>query len=103
METLDVGVVGVIFEARPEALVQITSLAIKSGNGVILKGAPCVKSYSTIKSPVAAGKEATQSCVQLVKSIHRALAQTAVPPAAVQLLTTREEIAGMFSLISVAL
>jgi gamma-glutamyl phosphate reductase len=32
------GVVGVIFEARPEALIQITSLAIKSGNGVILKG-----------------------------------------------------------------
>jgi len=80
--TCPLGVVGVIFEARPEALVQITSLAIKSGNGVILK----------------AGKEATQSCVQLVKSIHRALAQTAVPPAAVQLLTTREEIAGLLQL-----
>lgn len=32
------GVVGVIFEARPEALVQIVSLAIKSANAVILKG-----------------------------------------------------------------
>eukprot|EP00501_MAST-03F_sp_TOSAG23-6_P002681 GSMAST32.ASY1.ANO1.2828.1 assembled CDS len=33
-----IGVLCVIFEARPEAVVQITSLAIKSGNAVILKG-----------------------------------------------------------------
>ena len=32
-----VGVLGVIFEARPDAVIQIASLAIKSGNGVILK------------------------------------------------------------------
>ncbi|HEY9883956.1 MAG TPA: gamma-glutamyl-phosphate reductase, partial [Thermosynechococcaceae cyanobacterium] len=32
------GVIGVIFEARPDAVMQIASLAIKSGNGVILKG-----------------------------------------------------------------
>jgi glutamate-5-semialdehyde dehydrogenase len=32
------GVLGVIFEARPDAVIQIASLAIKSGNGVILKG-----------------------------------------------------------------
>lgn len=31
------GVLGVIFEARPDAVMQISSLAIKSGNGVILK------------------------------------------------------------------
>ena len=36
--TCPLGVLGIIFEARPEALIQITSLAIKSGNGVILKG-----------------------------------------------------------------
>jgi glutamate-5-semialdehyde dehydrogenase len=70
------GVLGIIFEARPEALIQITSLAIKSGNGVILKG----------------GKEATRSCQTLVKVIKQALANTKVTPDAVQLLTTREEI-----------
>ncbi|MEG4321963.1 MULTISPECIES: glutamate-5-semialdehyde dehydrogenase [unclassified Microcoleus] len=73
--TCPLGVLGIIFEARPEALIQIVSLAIKSGNGVILKG----------------GKEAVRSCEILTKIIHQALAETAVNPAAVQLLTTREE------------
>ena len=36
--TCPIGVIGVIFEARPEALVQISSLCLKSGNAVILKG-----------------------------------------------------------------
>lgn len=73
--TCPLGVLGVIFEARPDALIQIVSLAIKSGNGVILKG----------------GKEAIRSCEILAKVIHQGLAATAVNPAAVQLLTTREE------------
>lgn len=73
--TCPLGVLGVIFEARPDALIQITSLAIKSGNGVILKG----------------GKEAARSCEALINAIHRGLEKTAVPPEAVQLLTTREE------------
>ena len=37
-ETCPIGVIGVIFEARPDALIQISSLCIKSGNCVILKG-----------------------------------------------------------------
>jgi len=69
------GVLGVIFEARPDAAIQISSLAIKSGNGVILKG----------------GQEAVRSCKAIVKAIHQGLAKTAVDPAVVQLLTTREE------------
>ena len=76
------GVLGVIFEARPDALIQITSLAIKSGNGVILKG----------------GKEATNSCQTLIKVIQRGLAKTKVNPEAVQLLTTREEIRALLEL-----
>ncbi len=76
------GVLGIIFEARPEALIQITSLAIKSGNGVILKG----------------GKEALNSCQTLVKVIREALSKTKVSPDAVQLLTTREEIRNLLDL-----
>ncbi|CUR35315.1 Gamma-glutamyl phosphate reductase [Planktothrix tepida PCC 9214] len=74
--TCPLGVLGVIFEARPEAVIQISALAIKSGNGVILKG----------------GKEAIHSCQALVNAIRQGLSQTAVNPEAVQLLTTREEI-----------
>ncbi len=80
--TCPLGVLGIIFEARPEALIQITSLAIKSGNGVILKG----------------GREAIRSCQALIKVIHQALATTKVDPAAVQLLTTREEIKQLLEL-----
>ncbi len=70
-----VGVLGVIFEARPDAVIQIASLAIKSGNGVILKG----------------GSEAIESCTVLVKAIKAGLAQSEVNPDVVQLLTTRSE------------
>lgn len=37
-QTCPIGVIGIIFEARPDALVQISSLCIKSGNCAILKG-----------------------------------------------------------------
>jgi len=80
--TCPVGVLGIIFEARPDALIQITSLALKSGNGVILKG----------------GKEAIRSCETLVRVIHQALSATAIDPAAVQLLTTREETIALLQL-----
>ncbi|MDO5119626.1 MAG: gamma-glutamyl-phosphate reductase, partial [Coriobacteriales bacterium] len=37
-ESCPIGVIGVIFEARPDALVQISSLCLKSGNCAVLKG-----------------------------------------------------------------
>lgn len=37
-KTFPIGVIGMIFEARPDALVQIAGLAMRSGNGIILKG-----------------------------------------------------------------
>ena len=80
--TCPLGVLGIIFEARPEALIQITSLAIKSGNGVILKG----------------GSEAINSCQVLTKVIRDSLKSTKVNPDAVQLLTTREEIKQLLDL-----
>jgi glutamate-5-semialdehyde dehydrogenase len=70
-----VGVLGVIFEARPDAVIQIASLAIKSGNGVILKG----------------GSEAINSCTVLVKAIKAGLARSQVSPDVIQILTTRSE------------
>jgi glutamate-5-semialdehyde dehydrogenase len=73
--TCPLGVLGVIFESRPDAVPQIASLAIKSGNGVILKG----------------GKESVRSCEALVQAIHQGLQAAGIDPAVVQLLTTREE------------
>ncbi|MHB8867780.1 MAG: glutamate-5-semialdehyde dehydrogenase [Thermoleophilia bacterium] len=70
-----VGVLGVIFEARPDAVIQISSLAVKSGNAVILKG----------------GREAVRSCRAIVAAVRKGLEGTLVSPEAVQLLTTREE------------
>ncbi|MGI0492889.1 glutamate-5-semialdehyde dehydrogenase [Alkalinema pantanalense CENA528] len=76
------GVLGVIFEARPDAVMQISSLAVKSGNGVILKG----------------GKEAVHSCEALVQAIHQGLQAAGLDPNSVQLLTTREETLALLKL-----
>ena len=43
-----IGVIGIIFESRPDALVQISSLCLKSGNAVILKGGSEAKSTNRI-------------------------------------------------------
>ncbi len=75
--TCPIGVIGVIFEARPEALVQISSLCLKSGNAVILKG----------------GSEASRTNEALAKAIVKAVTDLDERFAsAVQLLSTREEI-----------
>ncbi len=73
--TVPLGVIGVIFEARPDALIQISSLAIRSGNGAILKG----------------GSEARHTNEALMVAIHEALGSTEVSPYSLSLLTTRKE------------
>ncbi|MFG6102132.1 glutamate-5-semialdehyde dehydrogenase [Leptothoe sp. EHU-05/26/07-4] len=78
------GVLGIIFESRPDAVMQISTLAVKSGNGVILKG----------------GKEAVRSCQALVKAIRQGLTNVGLDPNAVQLLTTREETRALLELDS---
>ena len=80
--TVPVGVLGVIFEARPDAVIQISSLAVKSGNGVILKG----------------GREAIRSCQAVVAAVRRGLGATSADPEVVQLLTTREETMALLTL-----
>ncbi len=76
------GVLGIIFESRPDAVMQISTLAIKSGNGVILKG----------------GREAIRSCTALVEAIRQGIATAGQNPDAVQLLTTREETNALLAL-----
>lgn len=72
-----IGVIGVIFEARPEAFIQIAALCIKSGNAVILKG----------------GREAASSVRLLNEIVNDALAATDSRfEAAVQSVASREEV-----------
>ncbi len=73
--SVPLGVVGVIFEARPDAVMQIAALAIRSGNGAILKG----------------GREANRSCSAILAALQQGLARSAVHPDVLTLLTSREE------------
>jgi glutamate-5-semialdehyde dehydrogenase len=76
------GVLGVVFEARPEALVQIAGLAWKSGNALVLKG----------------GREARQSNRALTRVAHDVLAARGLEPAAVLLLEDRAEVEALLAL-----
>ncbi|KAL9629874.1 MAG: hypothetical protein Q9204_005031 [Flavoplaca sp. TL-2023a] len=77
--TCPIGVLLIIFEARPEVIANIAALAIKSGNAAILKG----------------GKESTASFHAISSAISSALTTTAVPNAAIQLVTTRDVITSL--------
>jgi glutamate-5-semialdehyde dehydrogenase len=72
-----IGVIGVVFESRPDALVQISTLCLKSGNAVLLKG----------------GSEAANTNKILVKVIAEATSQ--LPKGWIQLLETRQHVAEM--------
>ncbi len=65
------GVIGIIFEARPNVTVDATGLTFKSGNAVILRG----------------GKEAIQTNTALVKILRESLKKQHLPVDAVQLIT----------------
>ncbi|PEG94169.1 glutamate-5-semialdehyde dehydrogenase [Lactobacillus sp. UMNPBX10] len=65
------GVIGIIFEARPNVAVDATGLTFKSGNAVILRG----------------GKEAIQTNTALVKILRESLQSQHLPVDAVQLIT----------------
>lgn len=84
--TVPVGVLLTIFEARPEVVVNISCLALKSGNAVILKG----------------GKEATHTNAMLASVIQDALASlpesNPIPKTAVQIVETREDISALLDL-----
>ena len=82
--TSPIGVLLIIFEARPDALPQIASLAIRSGNGLVLKG----------------GKEATLSNARLHRLIVDAVAEAAptVGRDLIGLVTSRDDIDALLKL-----
>ena len=78
--TCAIGVIGVIFESRPDALVQISSLCVKSGNCAILKG----------------GSEAAHTNRILFDTIHHAGVEAGLPE---HFLTLVEDRAGIAELL----
>ncbi|WP_175073998.1 glutamate-5-semialdehyde dehydrogenase [Terribacillus sp. AE2B 122] len=82
--TVPLGVIGMIYEARPNVTADATGLALKSGNAIVLKG----------------GSSAIHTNTAIVEVIKKALQQTKVPAEAVQLIqsTDRKETAKLFTM-----
>ena len=78
-----IGVLGIIFEARPDVISQISSLAIKSSNAVILKG----------------GKESINTNKAIMNVIQEALAKTEdFPENVLTQVFTRDDVKNMLSM-----
>ncbi len=67
---IPLGVVGMIYESRPNVTADAAGLCLKSGNGVILRG----------------GSEAFHSNMAVLEVLHEALATTSIPPAVIQVV-----------------
>jgi glutamate-5-semialdehyde dehydrogenase len=81
--TCPIGVIGAIFESRPDAVPQIASLCWKAGNAVILKGG----------SEAQESNQALGQCIRTaIASVDRACVD------AVQMLETREEVSALLAL-----
>ena len=74
--TCPIGVIGIIFESRPDALVQISTLCLKSGNSVLLKG----------------GSEARETNRILTDIIEEASVKAGIPSGWISLLETRADV-----------
>lgn len=75
--TVPLGVIGIIYEARPNVTFAVFSLALKSGNGLVLKG----------------GTDAHDSNTAILAVIHKALEKNGLPTDAFQLLPAGREAA----------
>ncbi len=75
---MPLGVVGIIFESRPNVCIEVAALTIKSGNGVILRG----------------GSDALNSNIAIVSIIKKGLRRAGLPEMAVEMVedTNRESI-----------
>jgi glutamate-5-semialdehyde dehydrogenase len=88
--SVPLGVLAVIFEARPDAVTQIAALALKSGNAVILKP----------------GREVERTAAALVRVLREAVARQNLPPEAVALVHGRarvDELLAMHDLIDMVI
>ncbi len=81
-KTVPIGVLGVIFESRPDALMQISSLAIRSGNGVMLKG----------------GSEAGFTNTAIFSALQEGLEEAGIDKNVICLLTNRKDSMAMLNL-----
>ncbi|MBQ6446820.1 glutamate-5-semialdehyde dehydrogenase [Cytobacillus oceanisediminis] len=83
-KTVPIGVMGMIYEARPNVTIDAASLALKTGNSIVLRGSSSAK----------------HSNMALVNTIHRALDKSVLPRDAVQLIedTSRETAKELFHL-----
>ena len=77
-----IGVMGIIFESRPDALVQISTLCLKSGNAVLLKG----------------GREAISTNRILFETIRDASLAAGLPDGWIHLMEGRDEVNAMLAL-----
>jgi glutamate-5-semialdehyde dehydrogenase len=78
-QTCPIGVIGIIFESRPDALVQISGLCLKSGNAALLKG----------------GSEAVLTNRALFEAIYSASLACGMPQGWAGLLETRQDVSEM--------
>ncbi len=80
--SVPIGVIGMIFESRPDALVQIVTLCLKSGNAIILKG----------------GSEARRTNAALVASMRKSLEKSPLDSRWMVLLESRGDVAEMLTM-----
>ncbi len=80
--TCPIGVIGIIFESRPDALVQISTLCLKSGNSVLLKG----------------GREAKETNRVLTDIIEEATVAVGIPKGWITLLESRDDVSEMLKM-----
>ncbi len=80
--TVPIGVIGVIFESRPDAVMQISSLAIRSGNCVVLKG----------------GSEANLTNKEICEALKLGLGLSTIDQNSICLLTSRKDSMAMLNL-----
>lgn len=80
--TCPLGVIGIIFESRPDALVQISTLCLKSGNSVLLKG----------------GREAIETNKALADVIQEASVAAGLPKGWISLLESRDDVNEMLKM-----